>query len=252
MLLLSQLTDFVYTDVSSDIPEHDFDVESDLWDMDGRSVYRGTRDPHYTHANVYWLYDENLQRVGCAEHSLVDHGEFRLLWLADDEFSTLLQEKWMSHEDIWSRLPQHVFERFLAEGWTTPASFLEHCLQGPLRVVTPQMILSVPKIYACDKCGRSSLRSFPCASERALDFPDKGKIWFVNEDMMMFTPPTASKVWSRLHLTPPHDDDSSRPSETEQAQEQEQEQEPPMAHPESPPAQSPPPHETAQAPPSHP
>ena len=41
--------------VSTDITEHDIDVVSDLWTMDGREVYRGRRDPTYTHANVYGL-----------------------------------------------------------------------------------------------------------------------------------------------------------------------------------------------------
>jgi len=65
--------DFVYDDVSGDITETDIDVVSDLWTMDGRNVYRGSRDPRYTHANVYWLYDEDLQRVGCSEHDIQDH-----------------------------------------------------------------------------------------------------------------------------------------------------------------------------------
>lgn len=228
---------FVYTDVSPDIPDHDYDVESDLWDMDGRNVYRGTRDPHYTHANVYWLYDETLQRVGCAEHSLGDHADVRLLWFGEDPFSTLLQEAWTSHEDVWSRLPQHVFERFLAEGWTTPGKFLEHCLRGPLRVVTPQMIVSPPIVYACDKCGRRSLSSFACGTARPLDFPDKSKIWFVNDEMMMFTPPQSSSVFTALQVQP-RDADSSHPSAPGQAQEPEQAQEPAQAPPESPPPQA--------------
>ena len=52
--------EFVYTDISPDITETDIDVVSDLWVMDGREVYRGGRDPRYTHANVYWLYDQYL------------------------------------------------------------------------------------------------------------------------------------------------------------------------------------------------
>ena len=30
----------IYTDLSRDIVEHDVDVVSDLWNMDGRDVYR--------------------------------------------------------------------------------------------------------------------------------------------------------------------------------------------------------------------
>jgi hypothetical protein len=76
---------FLYEDVNPDITENDIDVVSDLWEMDGREVYRGSRDPRYTHANVYWLYDVDLQRVGCSEHDLSDHGNFRLLWFQDSE-----------------------------------------------------------------------------------------------------------------------------------------------------------------------
>ena len=63
----------VYEDISADVTEHDIDVVSDLWNMDGRDVYRGSRDPRYTHANVYWLYSEELTRVGLIEHSLTNH-----------------------------------------------------------------------------------------------------------------------------------------------------------------------------------
>lgn len=239
MFMISKLNpSVVYTDVSSDIPDHDYDVVSDLWEMDGRNVYRGSRDPHYTHANVYWLYDENLQRVGCSEHNLADHGDVRLLWFSEDPFSTLLQESWETHEDIWSRLPEHVFEKFLAEGWTSPAAFLEHCLHGPLRIVTPQMLVSMPKIYACDKCGRRSLHSFMCGKEQDLDFPSKSKIWFVNDEMLLFIPPQSSSVWSRFTYpqAQPRGDGSSHPQEPEpeQARVQEQGQEPETVPPDAP------------------
>jgi len=63
----------IYTNISRDIVEQDIDVVSDLWTMDDRDVYRGTRDETFTHANVYWLYDEDFSRVGLVEHSLSDH-----------------------------------------------------------------------------------------------------------------------------------------------------------------------------------
>ncbi len=84
----------VYQDTSPDVTEHDIDVVSDLWDIDGREVYRGARDPRYTHANVYWLYNEDLERVGCAEHNKKDQADFRVLWFRESEFGTLLQEDW--------------------------------------------------------------------------------------------------------------------------------------------------------------
>lgn len=193
----------IYRDITTDISEHDIDVVSDLWDMDGREVYRGCRDPRFTHANVYWLYDEDLQRVGLTEHDTADHARFELLWFKDNDFATMLQEDgWDCPGDIWSRLPPHVFEKFLAEGWTKPMSFLEHCLKSPLRVITPDMILGrLPEVYECKKCGVISLTPHPCASKRTLDFP-RETTYFVDEDMLVYVPPPDSRIWSLLSEQP--------------------------------------------------
>jgi hypothetical protein len=83
----------LYTDHSRDVVEHDVDVVSDLWTMDDRDVYRGSRDTSYSHANVYWLYTEDLERTGLVEHSLSDHADFRILWFNENPFAMLLQEE---------------------------------------------------------------------------------------------------------------------------------------------------------------
>ena len=191
---------FVYQDISSDITENDLDVVADTWDIEGREVYRGTRDPRYTHANVFWLYDDTLERVGCVEHSLKDHADMRVLWFQDSEFGTLLQEDWTTDDDLWSKLPRHVFDRFLNGGWTTPATFLEHCLQGPVRIVTPDMVVNSPSVYTCSKCGKKSLKnSDTCETTVSpLDFPDKQKVFFIDFDFVVHKPPSDSFVWSRL------------------------------------------------------
>jgi len=232
---------FLYTDVSSDITEADLDVVADTWEMEGREVYRGVRDPRYDHASVFWLYDDTLERVGCVEHSLEDHADMRVLWFHDSEFGTLLQEEgWQETGDLWSKLPRPVFERFLNEQWTTPETFLEHCLQGPVRIVTPSMVVVRPTLYACSTCGRKSLRPLPagCSNERLyLDFPDKAKTFFVDFDFVVYVPPPSSSVWS--YLTPPrHDDGSSQL----QAQEPVQEPEPLQTEPTPPPPAGHPPH----------
>lgn len=210
---------FYYDDVSPDITENDIDVVSDLWNMDGREVYRGSRDPRYTHANVYWLYDEDLQRVGCAEHSVKDHADVRLLWFRESDFGTLFQEDWEIKGDLWSVLPKHVFEQFLNEGWTTPEKFLERCLHGSLRIVTPNMIINPPKVYVCNACNRRSLiPTVPCPQrETTLDYPDKTKIFFVDQDMILHVPPRNSKVWLKLQL--PYDDWTSSEFELEEPKE---------------------------------
>ncbi len=216
--------DFVYEDVSGDIVEADVDVVSDLWTMDGRNVYRGSRDPRYTHANVYWLYDEDLQRVGCSEHSLTDHGDFQLLWFQESEFGTLLQEDgWTTSGDIWGLLPKQTFERFLNEGWTSPEAILEQCLYGQRRVVTPAMIVNRPQVYSCSRCGRRALTPMKnCLSvAEPLSVVSKDTVLFVDSDLVVHHPPLNSSVWSRLGL---HEPSSPLPS-----QEQEQAQEPPQS-----------------------
>ena len=202
--------EFLYTNISSDITENDLDVVADTWMMDGQEVYRGSRDPSYDHADVYWLYNDSLERVGCAEHSLADHADMRVLWFHDSEFGTLLQEPgWTEEDELWSKLPRHVFDRYVNEEWTTPERFLEHCLCGPVRIVTPSMLVLRPIIYTCTECGRKSLRQLPgCKSVlQYLDFPDKEKIFFVDFDFKLHHPPLDSSVWSRLQQ---HDDGSSQ------------------------------------------
>ena len=197
---------FVYRDIGTDITETDIDVVSDLWTIDGREVYRGSKDPRYTHANVYWLYSENLERVGLSEHSVTDQADFRVLWMRENEFGTFLGEDgWEREEDLWSRLPRHVFDRFVNEGWTVPDAFLEQCLYGPMRVVTVGMLERLPTVYTCAKCGKKSLKpSKGCTlTEAPLDFPQREKVFFVDFDMVVHRPPVATRVWDLLTPHPP-------------------------------------------------
>ena len=233
---------FLYEDVNPDITENDVDVVSDLWEMDGREVYRGSRDPRYTHANVYWLYDVGLHRVGCSEHSPEDHGDFRLLWFQESEFATLFQEEgWTIGNDLWSSLPQHVFDRAMNEGWTTPEAFLEQCLHGPMRLVTMDTLLEPATVYICNECGRRSLAKYkgcPSATAHELDYPQKEKVFFVDEDMRIHLPPSSSAVWSLLFRQPRPSEasgDGSSPPEAVQSAS------PPQSEPTPPPAQSSPP-----------
>lgn len=220
---------FLYTDVSEDITENDIDVISDLWTMDGREVYRGSRDPRYTHANVYWLYDEELQRVGCTEHSLTDHGVFEILWFRDSEFGTLLQEDgWKISSDIWSGLPENVFNRFVNEEWVNAESFLEQCLYGNFRIVTPKMMINRPNVYTCQKCGRKSLRPIPgCSGEVSqLDFPSMEKVVFVDDDLLVHIPPPDSTVFRRLQLGDDYQSFQPEPVQEEQLEPQPEAQAP--------------------------
>ena len=190
--------------VSLDIVEHDVNIVSDLWTVEGREVFRGGRDPNYTHANVYWLYDQDeLDRVGVAEHNKETPADVNVLWHRDTPFGTLLQEDgWEERDSLWYRLPEHVYDQFLSEEWSKPADFLERCLRGTTRILTPDMLVKMPVVWSCVNCGQS-LKKTACATEGALDFPEKEKVFFIDERMIMYTPPKGSMVWSRLGFTTP-------------------------------------------------
>ena len=202
--MLSAIDRKVVYPVSTDIVEHDIDVVSDLWTMDNREVYRGRRDPAYKHANVYWLYNDDMDRVGLAEHDLVDHGDVHLRWYYDNPFATLLQEKgWEAGDSIWTVLPESVYERFMIEGWTTPRKVLEQCLGSSVRVISPDMIRDLPLVHTCEKCAWASLEPLHagCTSSR-LDIPNHSKTFFVDDSLMLYTPPSGSRVFTVLQQLP--------------------------------------------------
>ena len=91
--MFSVVNPSIVYDVSPDAVETDIDVISDLWTMGGHDVYRGARDPRYTHANVFWLYNKDLERVGCAEHRKENNADVSLLWFHESPFATLFQEE---------------------------------------------------------------------------------------------------------------------------------------------------------------
>lgn len=191
-------------EVSRDVCEHDVDVVSDLWTMDDRNVYRGSRDTQYSHANVYWLYDEDLTRVGLIEHSLKDHADFRMLWFHETPFATFLQEdNWTQDQTIWTVLSPPAVERFLAEDWTTPETLLEACLHGDTRIVTLETILNPPTLHGCSGCNRKSLKKLDCENMTAeLTFPVKEKIVLIDDDLFVCVPPTGSRIWELLGFAP--------------------------------------------------
>ena len=203
---------FFYQDTSRDIVESDIDIVSDLWTFDDREVYRGSRDKRYSHANVYWLYSEELERVGCVEHDPINHSNFQTLWFYENPFATLFQEEeWETHDTLWMTLPQRSAELFLANGWTTPSTFLEHCLNGSTRIVTPSMLRDMPCVYGC-VCGKLSLTPIEhpgALAPRPLDFSSKEKILFLDDDMIVYVPPTDSRVWSLLSMRPQQPDAGS-------------------------------------------
>jgi len=162
----------VYDNISTDIVEHDLDVDADQWSYDGKDVYRGSVDPVYISKdlNVYWLYDDNLKRVGLVEHEAKEPEVFKTLWIYDNPFATLYQDpSWESTgSTLWSKLSNEAYQDFL-EG----LNIHDEALKSGLLLVTPYMLVKPPKVYTCEQCGKKSLVSenvCPHASVSELDF----------------------------------------------------------------------------------
>jgi hypothetical protein len=103
----------IYTDLSSDIVSHDEDSEGVEWMYNNKIVYRGLFDPRYTeyNLNVYWLYDENLKRIGLSEHETNDPQIFHVLWIYDNPFATWFQNpEWKSTSStLWSKMSHYAY-----------------------------------------------------------------------------------------------------------------------------------------------
>ena len=133
---------FVYTNISSDIVEHDVDIDADQWSYDGRDVYRGLPDPTYIpkNLNVYWLYDDDSKRVGLAEHELESPEVFKALWFYENPFATLFQDPaWKSTgETIWSKLSNEAYQDCLEDDFKT---VFQRALKSGVGLVTPELVI---------------------------------------------------------------------------------------------------------------
>ena len=149
-----------YSDISPDIVEYDDDIEVYQWEYDGQTVYRGTFDPRYMkyNLNVYWLYDENLKRIGLAEHDADEPEIYDVLWFYDNSFARFYQDpEWKSTgKTIWSMLSNEAYQDCLDDDFKT---VVERSLSSNYRLITPEMLKSYPEIYECSVCGKRSLSS---------------------------------------------------------------------------------------------
>jgi hypothetical protein len=75
-------------------------------------------------------------------------------------------------------------------------------------VVTVDTVITTPKVYSCAKCKTKSFAKSTCSTESMLDFPEKEKVWFIDERMVVYTPPTGSSVWSITQPQSPSDPSS--------------------------------------------
>ena len=146
---------YVYRNFSEDVADHDDDYDAEEWNYNGREVFRGCVDPTYPDWNVYWLYDENLLRVGLAEHDPENPEVFHSLWFHDNPFGTLFQEStWQQKGTVWSLLSSEAYQDCLDDDFKT---VFDRTLKSNIRLVTPDMIVNRPNVYECPKCNKKSL-----------------------------------------------------------------------------------------------
>jgi hypothetical protein len=186
----------VYTDISDEIADHDLNYDAEEWNYDGKDVYRGLVNTKYEW-NVYWLYDENLKRIGLAEHDPETPDIFYALWFYSNPFSTLLQEPdWISQKQtIWSKISEEAYEDCLEDEL---AVFIDKTLFSNCRLITPDFIIKKPEIYECEKCDKRTL-SLPssCSAVKKLQYvTDSNELIFVSNSLEIFKPPVDSKIWS--------------------------------------------------------
>lgn len=153
----------LYKDINSDIIEHDEDIDASEWSYDGKDVYRGQIDPRYIDNNldVYWLYDNDINKIGLVEYDSYDKSIFSVLWFKQNEYATLFQDdRWISKEKtLWSIMPYEPYLDCLEDDFST---LFDRCLSSKYRLVTPKMIQVPPTVYSCTHCHKQSLKPLEC------------------------------------------------------------------------------------------
>jgi hypothetical protein len=179
----------LYTDISPDIAEHDEDHDASEWTYSERIVYRGALDATYKNEglDVYWLYDDDLNRIGLAEHESNDHSVFKTLWFRDSPFGTLLQEDWKAGESIFTLLSSEAYQDCV------DSNIL---LKGSNRIITPNYVINgLPDIYECN-CGKS-FSPMCSAVKKKVEVTDP---IFLDDLFIMHYPPSNTSLWSKMKL----------------------------------------------------
>lgn len=181
----------VYTDISTDITENDEDYDASEWSYSERTCYRGALDTSYqAHGlDIYWLYDDNLLRIGLAEHEIENHTNFRTLWFYDNPYGTLLQEDgWITKGSIWNLLTSEAYQ----DG--------DILLKAVDRIVLPEYLISgFPEVYVCS-CGTFFSPRAGCVSVKKM-VTIRSPI-FIDSSFVIYIPPAGS-ITERLPFAVP-------------------------------------------------
>jgi hypothetical protein len=206
--MFSRLRTGLLYPVSTDVVEHDLDIDADQWSYNDRDVYRGSLDSKYLKddLNVYWLYDDNSMRVGLVEHETKSPEVFQALWFYDNPFATLLQdESWKSEEKtLWSKLSNEAYQDCLENDFKDVADM---ALNSGILLVTPQRLIEKPKIYKCEICNKKSLTQ-RCPNSMVSN--EEYSILFVDEDFVIYSkqPSDASAEVLQEEQTPSADQEA--------------------------------------------
>ena len=183
----------LYTDISPDITEHDEDHDAEEWSYSDRMIFRGALDTSYKKdgLDVYWLYNDDLTRVGLAEHEMDNHSVFRTLWFRDTPYGTLLQEDgWKENGTLWSKMSEQAYQDCNEHN--------DFLLRGLGRLVIPEYVMTgLPDVYICS-CGTSFSPRAGCTSVKK-----KVEITspiFIDNSCIVYVPPINSTIWSKLGL----------------------------------------------------
>ena len=179
----------LYTNLSSDIVEHDLDIDADQWSYDGRDAYRGSVDPEYLKhdLNVYWLYNDDSKRIGLAEHDANDSAVFKSLWFYDNPYATFFQDSsWKcTNTTLWSRLSNEAYQDSLDTDFKMVS--LQALNSGTL-LMTPNMLINKPDLYTCQRCNKKSLiASDNCQQALVSDLNfSEFSILFLDDDFVIY------------------------------------------------------------------
>lgn len=207
----------IYEDISQNVVEHDEDIDGNEWSYHDRNVYRGQIDPRYIDSNleVYWLYDDDINKVGLVEYDKYDPTIYAVLWFKDNPYATLFQDdRWVSKEKtLWSILSYEGYLDCLEDDFS---SVFDRCLSGKYRLVTPKMLYDPPIVYSCSNCGKKSIKPLKCHEKHV-----KNQGYF-NHDSYLFID-DSYVLYERSKELP----NASSSKEQTQQQAQQQEQVPP-------------------------
>lgn len=177
----------VYTDIDPNIVEHDEDLDANEWSYNGRDVYRGQADPRYHKylLNVYWLYDDDIQKVGLVEYDSQDESIFSVLWFKDNEYATLFQDdRWIRKDKtLWSIMPYEAYLDCLEDDFR---SLFDRCLSSKYRLVTPKFLINPPTIYHCTTCNKLSLQPLSCKTVQKKNYFEFNSFLFVDDSFILY------------------------------------------------------------------